>query len=193
MDTQQSQSGQQDATPTSIPIRMAKPDQDDINAAFNIAVILSNLHSGYHIPRNEQDEEGPTWFDEDDKEHLAALHHRLKVEIEKSPGGLFRVVGSMDVIMRHDTLDPDKDYVALHPRLERTIPAEPPLELLVSMAVRFDHGFGLLSHRTQQMRIGQMRQLYEEIAGTGFFHESRKAFYLGMLKPEGEEGIDGSI
>lgn len=82
------------------------------------------------------------------------------------------------------------------------IPREPPDGLLVSMALRLDHG--LLAPQTQiaklregatlgdiletpeqmqrrvQMRLSNMRKVYEEVSGTGFYSWEREPHYQEM-------------
>lgn len=68
---------------------------------------------------------------------------------------------------------------------------EPSLGLLMSMAIRYDHGLGVPGYYDQQpfagsgpthaqrlaSTISTMRQLYEEASGHGFYSESRDADY----------------
>ncbi len=51
-----------------------------------------------------------------------------------------------------------------------SLPKEPPIGLLNSMAMRYRHDFGLLSVSEQAAVLGTMRQLYEEVSGYGFFN-----------------------
>lgn len=50
-----------------------------------------------------------------------------------------------------------------------TIPVEPSIELLTSMAYRHRHDFGLLDQAHQQSILEHMRQLHEEVVGKGFY------------------------
>lgn len=72
-------------------------------------------------------------------------------------------------------------------------PKEPPLGLLMSMAIRMDHGLGvpgyydqpffacLANNLTHAQRLDATlkvcRQLWEEVVGHGFYHPSREADY----------------
>lgn len=69
---------------------------------------------------------------------------------------------------------------------------EPSQGLLISMAVRYDHGLavpgyydmisdGVLTH-DQRMKhtIDTMRKLHEEVVGAGFYHEEREEMYTKM-------------
>lgn len=49
------------------------------------------------------------------------------------------------------------------------LPAEPPPGLLNSMALRYRHDFGLLSTEVQDSILRDMRRLYEEVSGHGFY------------------------
>lgn len=50
---------------------------------------------------------------------------------------------------------------------ERPTPSD---ALLKSMALRYDHGFGLLTdERRREGILSTMRQLWEEVAGVGFY------------------------
>lgn len=61
------------------------------------------------------------------------------------------------------------------------IPKEPPPGLLASMAMRYRHDFGIdatendgpisvgVTPREREIILSQMRKLYDEVAGTGFF------------------------
>lgn len=89
------------------------------------------------------------------------------------------------------------------------LPKEPPPGLLMSMAIRYDHGLGLPGYYdslptahglTHAMRLEStlrtMRQLYEEVSGHGFYSAARTAEYaaaaLKLAQPPSEtkEGSD---
>ena len=66
----------------------------------------------------------------------------------------------------------------------RKLPEEPPEGLLLSMAIRYDHALAIPGYYDQEIFGGQkgdhekklqatlttMSQLYEEVAGTGFYN-----------------------
>lgn len=74
------------------------------------------------------------------------------------------------------------------------LPKDPPPGLLMSMAIRFDHGLGVpgyydtlgllsdgLSHAKRlESTLRIMRQLYEEVSGYGFYSRAREAEYAAM-------------
>jgi hypothetical protein len=103
-------------------MKMAKADRDDINAAIDLAGLLSNVQDGYY-PATD-DESSPTFFDEDDHQHLRFFYDRVMELMNRASGGLFRVVGGFCTIMDNNVLDPDSDVVELHPRLAHPFPSE---------------------------------------------------------------------
>jgi hypothetical protein len=84
------------------------------------------------------------------------------------------------------------------PRRAETVPPEtnatPPVGLLVSMAIRLDHGLGCpgyydspafsasgLTHKRRlEAAMSTARQLWEEVAGRGFYAPEREAYYLAL-------------
>lgn len=71
------------------------------------------------------------------------------------------------------------------------LPKEPPPGLLVSMALRFDHGLGCGGYydalygdgehdKRMASTLGIMRQLYEEVSGQGFYSPEREDHYAKM-------------
>jgi hypothetical protein len=77
------------------------------------------------------------------------------------------------------------------------VPEEPSPGLLMSMAVRFDHGLGMPGYYddpmfnrqgvTHAMRLENalttMRQLHEEVVGKGFYKREREAQYAELTPP----------
>jgi len=73
------------------------------------------------------------------------------------------------------------------------LPKEPPPGLLMSMALRYDHGLGCdgyydmfgAGEHEKRLRgtLATMRQIYEEVSGNGFYRPEREAFYAAMLPP----------
>jgi hypothetical protein len=60
---------------------------------------------------------------------------------------------------------------------------EPDTALLVSMATCLNHGFGLLGTTRQQSMLRDMRKLWDEVMGRGYYRPERADFYMGMIKP----------
>ena len=73
------------------------------------------------------------------------------------------------------------------------VPIEPPIELLISMALRIDHGLGCPGYYdclpiqlgpTHKQRmdatIADMRRVYEEAVGKGFYSDDRKEYYASL-------------
>jgi hypothetical protein len=91
---------------------------------------------------------------------------------------------------------------------ERALPKEPPPGLLMSMAIRYDHGLGCPgyydglaavcvqsdmppppSHALRlQSTLHAMRQLYEEVSGHGFYTPATEARYAAMRQAREQEG-----
>lgn len=71
------------------------------------------------------------------------------------------------------------------------LPEEPPPGLLMSMALRYDHGLGcpgyydMLGEGQHQKRLDAaltlMRQLYEEVSGHGFYSPDSEHRYVEMM------------
>jgi hypothetical protein len=83
------------------------------------------------------------------------------------------------------------------------LPQEPPPGLLMSMAIRYDHGLGrpgyydslnaagLTAYATTHAQrldsaLRTMRQLYEEVSGHGFYSPEREAAYAAQAGKEKE-------
>ncbi len=79
---------------------------------------------------------------------------------------------------------------------EKAIPVKPPLGLLMSMAIRHDHGLAIRGYydnhlirghepgahaRRVHAAISQMRQVYEEVAGQGFYRPEKEADYVALI------------
>jgi hypothetical protein len=62
------------------------------------------------------------------------------------------------------------------------VPKEPTKGLLTSMAIRHDHGFfaGYTDDEREAV-LRSMRQLHEEVVGTGFYSPEREDDYLAVL------------
>lgn len=71
-------------------------------------------------------------------------------------------------------------------RAALTPPEEPDHALLVSMAMRLDHGFGLASPERQESRLRDMRKLWDEVVGRGYCSPATRERYSAMLaaRPE---------
>lgn len=50
-----------------------------------------------------------------------------------------------------------------------TLPLEPSMEHLCSIAMRYRHDFGLMTGLARESVLGVARQMYEEVTGQGFF------------------------
>lgn len=87
----------------------------------------------------------------------------------------------------------DRAYKAPWPDM----PQEPPPGLLMSMAIRYDHGLGMPGYydslnqctsipggpthaQRLESTLRTMRQLYEEVSGYGFYSKAREAEYAAL-------------
>ena len=72
------------------------------------------------------------------------------------------------------------------------LPKEPPIGLLMSMAIRYDHALGMPGYYDQfgeegdhekQLRVAliTMRQLCEEVSGQGFYAPEKEEAYAEMV------------
>jgi hypothetical protein len=86
------------------------------------------------------------------------------------------------------------------PRRRSALPKDPPLGLIMSMAIRYDHGLGVpgyydgelmraisggLTHKQRLLAaMATMRQLYEEVSGHGFYLPELEASYAARAGEE---------
>jgi hypothetical protein len=108
-------------------MKMAKADKKDMDAALQLSAILQDVGSGYYPSSldEEESEADPTFFDEDNREHLRAFYDRVMACVKSAPGGIFRVIGGFHTVMHNDICDPDLDYLELHPRIRMALAAMP--------------------------------------------------------------------
>lgn len=104
-------------------MKMAVARLEEIEKAMCLSGIIDDVERGYY-PRNadnEHDEDAPTWFDEDNIDHLRAFYERVM-----DCGLSYRVTMGMAVLCnpRNAVIDPDLDHLELHPRLKE--PTEKP-------------------------------------------------------------------
>ncbi|MCW0459014.1 hypothetical protein NB717_000082 [Xanthomonas sacchari] len=60
-------------------------------------------------------------------------------------------------------------------------PDEPDQALLISMATCLNHGFGLLPADRQQSMLRDMRKLWDEVMGRGYYSPQCRERYASML------------
>ncbi|MRG98824.1 hypothetical protein GIY21_00795 [Xanthomonas sontii] len=61
------------------------------------------------------------------------------------------------------------------------VPDEPDQALLISMATCLNHGFGLLPADRQHAMLRDMRKLWDEVMGRGFYSPKCRERYTSML------------
>lgn len=75
------------------------------------------------------------------------------------------------------------------------LPHEPDVALLASMATCLNHGFGILPADAQRTMLYDMRKLYNEVAGQGYYRpESREAYTRWLSREiDGGERVSGGM
>jgi hypothetical protein len=100
-------------------MKMAKPSERDIDAAGDLMCILNDIDKGYY-PERATTENAPTFFDEEDPEHLRAFYDAVKATLDKGPGYPGRVIGGMCYVImwdKNEIVDPSSDTIDLHPKI----------------------------------------------------------------------------
>lgn len=62
-----------------------------------------------------------------------------------------------------------------------SVPDEPDPALLISMATCLNHGFGLLDKQRQESMLYDMRKLWDEVVGRGYYSPTNRDRYTAML------------
>jgi hypothetical protein len=98
-------------------MKMARASEQDMTMAMELAGLLE---SGYYpMPLDGGDaEDEPSFFDQDDKNHLRVFYERVMALLERAPGGIFRVTGGFHTLMHNDIVDPDEAALEMSPRLK---------------------------------------------------------------------------
>lgn len=98
-------------------IQMALATEADIEVGYELANLVDAVSRGGYLPTTDE-EDVPDWFDEDDVDHLRALHKRI-VELGDKSGSLWRILGGWSCVTnpKNQLLDLTKDVVDFHPRI----------------------------------------------------------------------------
>lgn len=203
-------------------IKVARASAEELSNALDLIGILESLDGGYYPsapgagPRGDE----PTFFDEDDTNHLRHAYDLVMEVVKRRPGGLGRVIWGAATMMdpRNQIIDPDADTVKLHPRIVAaleapsvpeghvTVPIQPEPERIESMAMRLDHGHGApmpafiggeIGVETPEATASRCdcnrrvcRQLYEEAIGQGFYRAETHSQYTHLV-PDAPAQPDG--
>lgn len=174
-------------------MKMAKPSQDDIDAAGDLMSLLNDIDREYYPVRGDQ-ENAPTFFDEDDPEHLRHFYKLVKATLDKAPGYQGRVIGGMCYVImwdKNEIVDPDSDTIDLHPKLVKALECVEKVEAgaqdqvardkeLADAMTVFDMGLGFaLCHRDFSATRDAVKKLQED------FKEIRA---LALRQPSGTDG-----
>lgn len=109
-------------------MKMAKADGRDMDAGYDLMSLLNDLdRDDYPELHDERKPDAPTYFDQDDREHLQHLHTLLKKIIEKSPGFMGRIMGGMSCFLnpKNALIDQEADTIEFHPGLRRNVQWQP--------------------------------------------------------------------
>lgn len=69
-----------------------------------------------------------------------------------------------------------------------SVPIEAPVGLLASMAMRHNHGFGLLERAHQLSILRDMKKIHEEVVGKGFWnYKDPRPIHLALALPFANE------
>lgn len=127
-----------------VTMKMALASKEDFEAAYDLLGLLDNIDRGYY-PADDQDEDVPTFLDEEDPEHLRVVYDRLKAIIDRCGSGAFhRIIGGFSMVCyeKNQVLDMTSDVVELHPRIKAALAAQEDM----TKATRFA-GLVLKQHR----------------------------------------------
>ncbi|TCF99261.1 hypothetical protein BZM27_54965, partial [Paraburkholderia steynii] len=96
-------------------MKMARATDADMEIAYELAGLVDIVGRGDY-PSTDDDEDVPDWFDEDDIDHLKALHKRLE-KIADHSGAIWRVIGGFSTLSNpsNQLIDLTKDVIELHP------------------------------------------------------------------------------
>ncbi|BDC37721.1 hypothetical protein PTKU15_10180 [Paraburkholderia terrae] len=135
-------------------MRMARATDADMDIAYELAGLIDVIGRGDY-PSTDDDEDVPDWFDEDDIDHLKALHNRIE-KIAENSGAIWRVIGGFSTLSNpsNQLIDLTKDVIELHPRLIAAIQAQQAMAgvEVASYAIQIGGPYGHISiERTQQI------------------------------------------
>lgn len=133
---------------------MARADDADMEIAYELAGLVDVIRRGDY-PSTDDDEDAPDWFDEDDIDHLKALHKRIE-KIADHSGAIWRVIGGFSVFSypSNQLIDLTKNVIELHPRIVAALAAQEALAgvAVASYAIEIGAPYGQITiDRTQQI------------------------------------------
>ncbi|BCF88722.1 hypothetical protein [Paraburkholderia largidicola] len=111
----------QQTTTTKVTMKMAKVSSNDIEQTLSLCGLLESISKGYYPSTADSEADEPTFFDEDDPEHLRVFYDRVKAYLDTAPGGVFRVAFGFSILMSNNVVDPDLDHLELHPRIKAAL------------------------------------------------------------------------
>jgi hypothetical protein len=101
-------------------MKIAKADKADMEAAMELTSILDTVSNGYSL----EDDEGETFFDPDDREHLRMFYDKVMDCVVRQPSGINRVVWGGIALIDGPYIDQESNSLALSPRISRLLEAD---------------------------------------------------------------------
>lgn len=113
---------------SAVSLQIAKATDDDFSAALELMNLLESM-ANYEMPpqiaAEALAEEEGSRYDIDDRGHNRALASHLREMYNQNPGALTRIIFGLSALTNPDNriIDPDKDVIALHPRIKDALKA----------------------------------------------------------------------
>lgn len=111
-------------------VRMARATDKDMEVGYELMALLNDMDRGYYpVRRGDNEDDMPTLFDSDDREHLEYLHQRI-CEIADKSGSFGRLMGALSIFLnpKNDIVDFADDCIELSPSLKESIKAKEDLD-----------------------------------------------------------------
>ena len=155
--------------------------EDDIPVAISFGVLRKIIGAGrrpaahLRVDQPALDALKP-WEPQQGEQVSVCMHYALA-----------RAISLLVSMGREDSADVAARLAYLTRQPAALLDEKPDNGLLASMATCLNHGFGLMTAKQQEAMLYDMRKLYDEVAGRGYYRESNRSFYLQWLSPT----IDG--
>lgn len=128
-------------------MKIAKASKQDMDAAAELVALLNTVDDGYYPSASGEDDAGeaPMFFDEDDPEHLRLFYSKVMGLVEKSPGGMLRVVYGFSAVLapENEIVDPEDQALSFHPRFDAEMKDAERYRWLRSRPLDDDDGDGI--------------------------------------------------
>ncbi|MDT3468942.1 hypothetical protein [Stenotrophomonas maltophilia] len=107
-----------------------------------------------------------------------------KAEVMRLAAEGRRVASHLRAIGRSFEEDSNPEWswgVMVYAIIAEPVMGQPDPALLVSMAMRINHGFGLMDRMAQNSLLNDMRKVWEEVVGRGYYEPAKSSRYLREL------------